>query len=156
MAQRSRFETSGRVDAEADEEAFSSPLGRGGLGSGMSASRPDPITTLAHRRNGVWVLVVRGEIDAATAPVFEEAVADVLSRDAASLIIDLSDVTFLGSAGLRILVATHELVSRAADFAVVADSPETCRPIELMDLDKVFALYPSTDDALAAMRLKAE
>jgi hypothetical protein len=35
---------------------------------------------------------------------------------------------------------------------VVAGAPATIRPIELTDLNEVFDLYLSLDDALAAMR----
>jgi hypothetical protein len=37
---------------------------------------------------------------------------------------------------------------------VVAGGPETCRPIELTDLNEVFDLYLSLNDALEAVRSK--
>jgi anti-anti-sigma factor len=98
------------------------------------------------------VLSVGGEIDLATAPALEEAIAGVLAEDPTALIIDLSEVTFLASAGLQLLVATHERIRESADFAVVAEGPATSRPIQLTHLDSVFALYSDLDDALAAVR----
>jgi anti-sigma B factor antagonist len=98
------------------------------------------------------VLSVGGEIDLATAPEFEEAISSVLADDPSALIIDLSEVTFLASAGLQLLVATHERMGESADFAVVAEGAATSRPIELTHLDSIFALYSDLDDALVAMR----
>ena len=111
----------------------------------------DPITTSVARREGVTVLTVGGEIDLATAPTLEAAIADLLTDDLPALVIDLSPVQFLASAGLQILVATHEKVSKAASFAVVANGPATSRPIQLTGLDEVFPLYPTLDDALIAV-----
>jgi anti-sigma B factor antagonist len=114
----------------------------------------EPITTSVQHRDGVAVLAVGGEIDLVTAPSFEKAIEDVLADDPAKFVIDLSQVTFLASAGLQLLVAANERVSKAGEFAVVADGPATSRPIELTDLDKIFALYPSLDEAVAAMKSK--
>ena len=98
------------------------------------------------------MLWVAGEIDLATAPSFEEAITDVLADDPPALIIDLSEVTFLASVGLQLLAATHERISESADFAVVALGPATSRPIQLTNLDKIFALYSEFDEALVAVR----
>jgi anti-sigma B factor antagonist len=98
------------------------------------------------------VLSVGGEIDLATAPSFEEAIAAVLADDPPALIIDLSEVTFLASAGLQLLVETQERIGESVAFAVVAEGPATSRPIQLTNLDKIFAVYSEFDEALVAVR----
>ena len=115
-----------------------------------------PITTSVAHRNGVTVVSIGGEIDLSTAEVFEAAIARALAEEPPVLVIELSQVQFMASAGLRILVATQEKVSKSAQVAVVAGSPATSRPIELTGLDKVFSLYPTLDDALIAVRTTAE
>ena len=114
----------------------------------------DPISTSVVQHDGVAVLAVAGEIDLATAPSFEEAISEALADEPPGLIIDLSGVTFLASVGLQILVLTKERVGTATDFGVVADGPSTSRPIELTELDKIFDLYPTLDEALEAVRRK--
>jgi anti-sigma B factor antagonist len=114
----------------------------------------EPITTSVEYRDGVAVLAVGGEIDLVTAPSFEKAINEVLADEPSSLIIDLSEVTFLASAGLQLLVAANERAGLSTGFAVVAEGPSTSRPIELTDLDKIFELYPSLDEAVAAVRSK--
>jgi anti-sigma B factor antagonist len=109
----------------------------------------EPITTSIVDHKGITVLAVGGEVDLATAPLFEKAIADALADDPPAFVIDLTEVSFLASAGLQLLVATQE---RVGEFAVVADGPATSRPIQLTELDKVFALYPVLEDALAAMQ----
>jgi anti-anti-sigma factor len=105
-------------------------------------------------RYGIAVLAVGGEIDMLTAPQFEKAVDDVLADDPQTLIIDLTEVTLLASAGLRLLATAKKRFGESSGFAVVAGAPATTRPIELTDLNEVFDLYLSLDDALAAMRSK--
>jgi anti-anti-sigma factor len=110
----------------------------------------DQITTSVERRNGISVLAVWGKIDAATAAVLDSAIERVLELAGAPLVIDLSAVTYLASAGLRTLVATQKALRD--DFAVVAQNPATRRPIEITRLDELLVLYPTLDEALTAMR----
>ncbi|GFG65957.1 anti-sigma-F factor antagonist RsfB [Mycobacterium kubicae] len=98
------------------------------------------------------MLSIGGEIDLVTAPALEEAIGGVVAGNPAALIIDLSGVEFLGSVGLKILAATYEKVSDAAEFGVVARGPATRRPIHLTGLDQTFPLYPTLDDALTGVR----
>jgi anti-sigma B factor antagonist len=114
-------------------------------------------------RYGIAVLAVGGEIDVVTAPQFEKAIDDVLADDPPTLVIDLTEVTFLASVGLRLLAranarfvlgTANKGCGESGGFAVVAGAPATIRPIELTDLNEVFDLYLSLDDALAALRSK--
>lgn len=111
----------------------------------------DPITTSVSYEDGVAVLAVEGEIDLATIPAFEAAIAEALAQRPSALIVDMSAVDFLASAGLQALVSTHENVSGAAGFAVVADGPSTSRPIELTGLDQILSLHTSLSEAKAAV-----
>jgi anti-anti-sigma factor len=72
------------------------------------------------------------------------------------LVIDLSEVGFLASAGLQALVAAHNNVSQSAQFAVVANSAATSRPIQLTGLDQIFELYPTLDEALTAVQTNSK
>jgi anti-sigma B factor antagonist len=118
---------------------------------GWPLSAADPITTSVAHREGVAVVSVGGEIDLSTAPAFEAAITGALDDDPPVLVIELSEVSFMASAGLRILAATHEKASKSARVAIVANSPATNRPMELTGLDKVMSMYPTLDDALSAV-----
>lgn len=116
----------------------------------MSAA--DAIATSVERRDGVTVLSVDGVVDLATSPPLEELLAELIDERPNALVIDLTDVTFLASVGLRILAESHERVGGTGNFAVVASGPITARPIQLTKLDEFLALYPTVDEALAALR----
>ena len=117
-------------------------------------SETDAITTSVERRDDVTLLAVGEVVDLATAPALEEAIDGLLAEEPKALIVDLSAVTFLASVGLRLLVSTHEKVSKSGEFAVVASGPITSRPIQLTRLDQVFAMYTTLDEALAGVRTR--
>jgi anti-sigma B factor antagonist len=99
------------------------------------------------------VLAVRGDVDALTAPKLTEKIIDVATEQPAALIVDLSELEFLASAGITVLVTAHEYITEkvGARFAVVADGPTTSRPLKLMSIDSVVNLYPKLQDALDAL-----
>jgi len=116
----------------------------------------EAIATAIAYQHGIAVLKVEGDIDLATVPALEAAISEALIPRPTGLVIDLSAVGFLASAGLQALVATHNSVSETADFAVVANSAATSRPIQLTGLDQIFALYPTLDEALTAFQAKSK
>lgn len=117
----------------------------------MSAA--DPFTTAFAHREGVAVISIGGEIDLSTAPDFEAAIDGALDEHPPVVVVELSAVNFMSSAGLRILAATHEKLCKSGQLAVVASNPAVSRAIQLSGLDQLFALYATLDDALRAVRV---
>ena len=86
----------------------------------------------------------------ATAPALAERLEAAIRESAGTFVIDLSDVDFLDSSGLRVLLRGRGLLGRE-DRALVVICPHgrVRRVFELSGLSTVFALYPSRDVALA-------
>ncbi|MFD0207136.1 MULTISPECIES: STAS domain-containing protein [Saccharothrix] len=100
--------------------------------------------------DGVTVLAVSGEVDMLTAPQLR---ADALRHldDGRTLVLDLSGVSFLGSAGLAVLVeASQQAKRRGAEFRVVAVERAVTRPLVATGLGEVFSVFESVDQALEA------
>ncbi|MBF6170454.1 STAS domain-containing protein [Nocardia blacklockiae] len=110
------------------------------------------MTTSVSVHDEATVLTVAGEVDLATAPALENAIEATLGGDPAALIIDLSQVTFLASAGMAALVGAHQRAGQSTRIAVVADGPATGRQLKMTNLDQVFALHPTLDEALTGLR----
>lgn len=98
------------------------------------------------------IVTVSGELDLVTAPQLSESMKLVLEKQPSSVVIDLSKVGFLASAGMSLLASTHQDLAGAAGFAVVADGPSTGRPLSLVGLDEVFGIYATVEEALAAVQ----
>jgi anti-sigma B factor antagonist len=101
--------------------------------------------------DGTTVVSVSGAVDALTAPTVRDHIDAVLDGDVRALVIDLSDVDFLGSVGLEILIATRTAAAEDIPVVVVADGPVTRRPIELTGVDEFVPLHATLHDALDAL-----
>jgi anti-sigma B factor antagonist len=53
---------------------------------------------------GTWTLAVAGEIDVATSPELRRELHQLADREPSRIVLDLSDVTFIDSSGLGVLV----------------------------------------------------
>lgn len=98
------------------------------------------------------VVTVGGEVDVLTVGRLRAAIAAGFDQlpDGATLVIDLTDVTFLGSPGLQVLVdVTRAAQRRREPLRIVVDHTRpVIRPIELAGLDDIFALFHTVDQAL--------
>jgi anti-sigma B factor antagonist len=94
---------------------------------------------------GAHVVQVSGDLDLATAPLLDEALADVSGE---MLVIDLSDCTFLDSAGIRALLGAARGRSEAPPVRIVTADPGMVRLFEITGVDKLMHVHPSVDAAL--------
>jgi anti-anti-sigma factor len=117
----------------------------------QSGNSVDPTTfdVEKHQVDDAVVLTVSGEVDMLSAPQLAEAIRTALAATPPALVIDLTKVDFLASAGMTVLVTAQAEVTPPTRFAVVANGPATSRPIKLMGLDNVLALYSTLDSALS-------
>jgi anti-sigma B factor antagonist len=97
------------------------------------------------------VLSVSGSLDMLTSPNLEIAVDSALSKGPSALIVDLTDVDFLASHGMGVLVATHHRVGADVAYLVVADGPATARPLTLIGISEIIDIYPTLSQALVGL-----
>ncbi|BBG00252.1 MULTISPECIES: STAS domain-containing protein [Pseudonocardia] len=97
---------------------------------------------------GAVVVHVHGEIDTMTAPVLTERLADQIPS-ASLLVVDLSRVTFLGSAGLAALVEAKEKTAGAdRRLRLVCGSHAVTRALEATSLLSLFDVADGVPEAL--------
>jgi anti-sigma B factor antagonist len=94
------------------------------------------------------VLRATGEIDMNTAPVlteeFEKAIGPPL------VVVDLSDVTFFGSAGIAALLDAREQCEGAgSELRLVATNHPVLRSLEIAGVLELLPVYPTVADATA-------
>lgn len=108
--------------------------------------------TLATRIEGdATVVVVGGEIDVYTAPKLREQLIDLVGSGSYHLVVDMESVEFLDSTGLGVLVGGLKRV-RAHDgsLTLVCTQERILKIFRITGLTKVFPIYDSVQDALAA------
>jgi anti-anti-sigma factor len=104
-----------------------------------------------HWVDRVVVVSASGDVDMLSAPQLEAAIREALGKNPAGLIVDFSAVDFLASAGMGVLVGVHDEVTPHVRFGVVADGPATSRPLKLVGIADIVGVYPTLDEALAAL-----
>jgi anti-sigma B factor antagonist len=97
------------------------------------------------------VVSVSGNVDMLSAPWLTEAIESALAKNPEGLIVDLSRVEFLGSAGISVLMSAHGRMGESGRFAVVADGPATHRPLTLLGLNEIISLHRTLDGALSTL-----
>ncbi|NLU82493.1 STAS domain-containing protein [Rhodococcus sp. HNM0569] len=99
----------------------------------------------------ILVMSVVGDIDLVTAAQLSDSVTAAVQNGPAGLVVDLSAVNFLASAGMSVLIdaAQHSDRSRIP-YAVVARGAATARPMALVGLDAKFPVFGTVEDAVDA------
>lgn len=101
--------------------------------------------------SGATVLHCAGEIDAASAGALRDAVHQVSADGVRAVALDMTEVTFLDSTGLGVVVGQLKTLRRQGGHLTVAVTAERVRRVfEITGLDRVFVLHESAEEAAAA------
>ncbi len=106
-----------------------------------------PFAVTVQEREAALVVQTSGELDASTVPRLRAIMRGVLTGAPAVLVVDLSGVTFLGSAGMHLLLEIQDLAGNA-DVRFVAQGRGTVKPLRLTRLADVLDVYPTLAQAL--------
>ncbi len=105
------------------------------------------------RIDGLPVLAVAGEIDIYTAPLFKQAVVNLVSEGSTQVIIDLSEVTFMDSSGFGTLLgATKRLRPLGGGLHLAGVNGTIQRMLHLTRLDTIMRVYPTPEEAVKAVQ----
>ena len=84
----------------------------------------------------VWA---SGDVDTNAAETFQDMMQSVMRRHSASLLLDLSGVSFMDCAGLRALLLTQRRAGmRGGSVSLIAESPAVRRIIDLLGVRDAF------------------
>jgi len=94
------------------------------------------------------VFKLRGSLDLATAPTVRAALAEATEKGGHHLIVDLTQLEFLDSTGLGVLIGAHRRAAeRGGTFKLVVTEGPISRLLNITGLIAVFAVYHSLEDA---------
>ena len=111
--------------------------------------RTEP-TGVDRPRPGVVLVRPTGDLDAYTAPELRQTLHEAAESGARLLVVDLSRVTFIDSAGLGTLVGAHRRMLEAGGALRIVQPPALVgRAFALTGLDEVLDLREDRAQALA-------
>lgn len=87
--------------------------------------------------------IPRGELDLATAPALEEQVLSAVREGGRAIVLDLRELTFMDSTGVRTIVAAHQVSEETGHALTVVRPPResaVSRVIEISGIDEALGL----------------
>ena len=95
-----------------------------------------PFTSSLEISKGIATIVLSGELDAASAPVFRTDVEKAVAANVRRLVLMMQDLSYMASAGLRALVFAKQKMGAAADVYLIGTQPAVSETLELTGFDK--------------------
>jgi anti-sigma B factor antagonist len=94
-----------------------------------------------------YVITVSGEVDLASSPELDAAVIAAIESGSSSLVIDLTDVSFMDSSGLGVIVRGLKRCREAdKDLDLVITNERVLKVFGITGLDQVIPIHDSIED----------
>jgi anti-anti-sigma factor len=108
--------------------------------------------SLSERAVGQAVILrPSGRIDSQSSPEFETVINAKLG-DVQNVVLDFTDVPYISSAGLRVVLVIAKKISRSkGQFALAGLKPEIHSVFKISGLTNVLKIFDSPESALAAL-----
>lgn len=104
------------------------------------------------KTNGIAVVNVQGEVDVYTAPRLREEIHRCLDQGSHKLVINLSEVAYMDSSGLGVLIgALKRAREENGDLLVAAPNARISRILEVTGLSKIFNVRDTVPEAVTAL-----
>jgi anti-anti-sigma factor len=113
-----------------------------------SASLREPPVRGVESRNGAVVVRLGGELDLYNAEEVRDALVGVIAEEPRCLVVDMTEVEFVDSTALGVLVEAHSRLGRNS-LRLAAPQLETRRALQVSGLDQHLPVHDTVDDALA-------
>jgi anti-anti-sigma factor len=99
------------------------------------------------------VVVDQTRIDYETSPAFQERLLQTIDAGPNCIVLDLSAVKYISSAGLRALVvASRKAKDANGKIAIAALQPLVLEVFKISRFDVLFSVYETVDAALTALQ----
>ena len=102
------------------------------------------------RANGRVVVSLAGELDLYNAHVVRDALLQACAESPERLVVDLSEVRFIDSTALGVLIEARTKMPNRRAFLLAAPGLETRRALQISGLDRHFSVHDTLDEALQA------
>jgi anti-sigma B factor antagonist len=88
------------------------------------------MTVNAEKNNGTVVLKIEGRLDTTTAPSLEKVINDSLT-DISELVLDLKELVYVSSAGLRVLLSAQKKMNKLGSMKLTGVCDDVMEVFEM-------------------------
>ena len=104
------------------------------------------------KKGDVLILGLSGKLDATSSKAFEEKILTVIAVGERRLVVDLSQLDYVSSAGLRVfLLAAKRLTSTNGKLVLCSLKEQVREVFDIAGFSSVFSVYGSYDEALKSL-----
>lgn len=101
---------------------------------------------------GIHIIELEGELDASTSPAAQAAILPLATPNA-RILLDMTKVSFMSSAGLRLLLATYrQVMAQQGQVALAGLSPNLTDTMSAVGFLSYFTVHATTEDGLQALQ----
>lgn len=117
----------------------------------LQRGKPVDLDVDVRAESGVFIVKAQGEIDVWTADILRQSLRDVQSDGKPRVIVDLTDVPFVDSTGIGVLVGALKRSREAGgSLALVVTSDGVRKVLKITSLDQVFPVHDTVASAVDA------
>lgn len=103
--------------------------------------------------NGVITLQVNGRMDASSSPALERRVLELVDGGERRLVLNLAQLDYISSAGLRVLlVAAKRLSAGGGKLAIAGLQPQVKEVFDVAGFSSILKIFGDAESAVAAVR----
>lgn len=103
-------------------------------------------------QDGVTVVVPGGRLDSSSAKPFEDELLPTVSAGERPVVIDFSDVAYVSSAGLRVmLIAAKKSKAAGTALALSGLAPHVREVFDISGFSAFFTIFQTRDEAVRAL-----
>lgn len=115
------------------------------------------ITVLEDQGNEhLAVVLLKGELDGSNYKDLQARVDEIISGDTNNIIIDMSGLTFMGSAGLRALhTSAKSTQEKGGSVKLLKPSDAVQRVLKTLGFDQFFDVFDNIEDAIDSIEQEA-
>ena len=111
------------------------------------------IETIDLNRDNIHLVKVEGRLDASFSAQLEDEI-DRLLEKTQKIILDFSNVSYLSSSGLRVLLSVKKRIEGQGGLVLIHLVDIVRKIIEVAELDDFFSLADSLDEAIQILEKK--
>ena len=102
--------------------------------------------------DGFTVVAIAGEIDLNSSPQMRKAFGELIDKGTTKVIVDLKQVSYIDSSGLATLIEVMQKIKKNRGAMSLVNMSDKIRNLfEITKLDKLFSIYRTQEEALAAV-----
>ena len=104
---------------------------------------------MERNQSGVAVIEIKGRLDSKTTADLEQKVLGLLDSNTQRLLVDMAELDYINSSGLRVLVMAYQRLKKSGGKLAISGTKDYIMEVfEIAGYHRLFNLFASQEDAL--------